>query len=193
MVEDMIQVSDITQYFYCPRKIYFIKTLGIKIKARPKMEMGKEEHEKEHRRIKERKTIYGIPKKDITQIIHNLPIEDTNTGIYGIIDTTIILKTKEIIPVEVKYTDFENIKINWKKQLTAYAILLEKHFKTTIKKGIIYLPTKHKQIQIDIPSEAKATLKQDIKKIKKLIHSEKIPNVTKGKQCNYCEMKKFCT
>jgi len=44
MVEEMLAVSDITQYFYCPRKVYFMRTPGIKIKAKPKMDMGKEEH-----------------------------------------------------------------------------------------------------------------------------------------------------
>jgi len=189
----MLQVSDITQYFYCPRKVYFMRTLGIKIRARPKMDMGKEVHEKEHCRVKERKTIYGFQKDEVAEVIHDLAVEDVNNGLYGIVDTTIILKNGEVVPVDVKYTDSEKVRINWKKQLTAYALLLEYRFKTTVKRGFIYFPAKHKQIQIDIPSEAKAVLKHDIKKIKELINSERMPNVSKGKQCNYCEMKKLCT
>jgi CRISPR-associated exonuclease Cas4 len=193
MVEDMLQVSDITQYFYCPRKVYFMKTLGIKIKAKPKMDMGKEEHEKEHRRVKERKTVYGFPEEDVAQVIHNLAVEDIDIGLYGMVDTTLIMKNGEIVPIDVKYTNAESVRINWKKQLTAYAVLLETRFKKMVERGFIYFPAKHKQIQIDIPDEAKATLKQDITKIKELIDSEKMPNVSKGKQCGYCEMKKFCT
>lgn len=109
------------------------------------------------------------------------------------VDTTIILKDGEVVPVDVKYTDAESVRLNWKKQLTAYALLLDSRFKTIVKRGFVYFPSKHKQIQIDIPDEAKAILKQDVKKIKELIDSEKMPNVSKGKQCSYCEMKKFCT
>jgi CRISPR-associated exonuclease Cas4 len=193
MVEDMLAVSDITQYFYCPRKVYFMKTLGIKIKAKPKMDMGKEEHEKEHRRVKERNTVYGFPEEEIAQVIHDLAVEDINIGLYGMVDTTIIRKSGEVVPVDVKYTDFETVRINWRKQLTAYALLLDSRFKTTVKRGFVYFPAKRKQIQIDIPDEAKDILKQDIKKINGLIDSENMPNVSKGKQCSYCEMKKFCT
>ncbi len=103
------------------------------------------------------------------------------------------MKNGEVVPVDVKYTDSEDVRINWRKQLTAYALLLESRFKTTVKRGFVYFPAKHKQIQIDMLDEAKAILKQDVKKIKELIASEKMPNVSKGKQCSYCEMKKFCT
>lgn len=192
MVETTIQVSDITQYFYCPRKIYFIKTLGLKIKSRPKMDMGKEEHEKEHRRVKERKTIYGFSEEEISKVIHNLMLEDSQLGLYGIIDTTVILKNSEVIPIDVKYSKATSVKINWRKQLIAYSLLLESHFNILVKRGIIYLPAQRKQIQIDISNESKEIVKQDIKKIEELIGSEKMPNVSKGNQCNYCEMKKFC-
>lgn len=192
VVETTIQVSDITQYFYCPRKIYFMKTLGLKIKSRPKMDMGKEEHEKEHRRVKERKTIYGFSEEEVSKVIHNLMLEDPKLGLYGIIDTTVILKNGEVIPIDVKYSKATSIRINWRKQLIAYSLLLESHFNILVKRGIIYLPAQRKQIQIDISNESKEIVKQDIKKIEELIGSEKMPNVSKGNQCNYCEMKKFC-
>jgi CRISPR-associated exonuclease Cas4 len=188
----MMQVSDITQYFYCPRKIYFLKTLGIKIKSRPKMDMGKEEHDKEHRRIKERKTIYGFSEGEVKDVIHNLALEDTDLGLYGMVDTTLIMENGEIIPVDVKYSNASNVRINWKKQLVAYSLLLESHYQTIVKRGVIYLPAQRKQIQIDITADAKYILKQDMLKINALIESEKMPNATKDSKCSYCEMKKFC-
>jgi len=35
-----MDVSDIVQYLYCPRKLYFLKIAGIRI-SKPKMEEGK--------------------------------------------------------------------------------------------------------------------------------------------------------
>ncbi|MDM7918114.1 MAG: Dna2/Cas4 domain-containing protein, partial [Methanosarcina sp.] len=70
----MLHVSDISQYFYCPRKLYFTSVLGLKLKPRHKMEFGKEEHEKEHRRVSERRTVYGFPKKDVQNIFHNMAV-----------------------------------------------------------------------------------------------------------------------
>lgn len=156
------------------------------------MNMGKEEHEKEHRRVKERKTVYGFSEGDVAKVIHDLMLEDPQLGLYGVVDTVVILKTGEIIPVDVKYSNATSVKINWKKQLIAYSLLLEPRFNTLVKRGIIYLPGQRRQIQIDIDIESKEIVKQDIKKIEALIGSEKMPNVLKGAQCSYCEMKKFC-
>ncbi len=46
----MIEVSNIVQYLYCPRKLYFIKVMGLRI-TRPKMNAGKEVHENVARSI----------------------------------------------------------------------------------------------------------------------------------------------
>ncbi|AFC99933.1 CRISPR-associated protein Cas4 [Methanocella conradii HZ254] len=191
--DDMLQVSDITQYFYCPRKVYFMKTMGIKVKPRPKMDLGKEEHEREHRRVKERKTIYGFSEDEVKEVIHDLAIENKTIGLYGMVDTVLIMKNGEVLPVDVKYSKSVSVKINWRKQLIAYSLLLEAYFGTTVRRGIIYLPAQHKQIQVEITCEGKEMVKQDIRKIKDLIKSEKMPNVNKGLQCNYCEMAKFCS
>jgi len=190
--DDMLQVSDITQYFYCPRKVYFMKTMGIKAKPRPKMDMGKEEHEKEHRRVKERKTIYGFGEEDIKEVIHDLAIENRQIGLYGMVDTVLILKNGEIVPVDVKYSKSRIAKINWRKQLIAYSLLLEAYFGVTVRRGIIYLPEQRMQIPVEITIEGKEVVKEDIRKIKAMIASEKMPNVNKGAQCSYCEMDKFC-
>lgn len=190
--DDMLQVSDITQYFYCPRKVYFMKTMGIQVKPRPKMDLGKDEHEREHRRVKERKTIYGFSEDEVKEVIHDLAIENKTIGLYGMVDTVLIMKNGEVLPVDVKYSKSVSVKINWRKQLIAYSLLLEAYFGTTVKRGIIYLPAQHKQIQVEITCEGKEVVRQDIQKIKDLIKSEKMPNVNKGLQCNYCEMAKFC-
>lgn len=188
----MLQVSDIAQYFYCQRKIYFMKILGINIKSRPKMDMGKEEHDNEHRRITERKTIYGFDRVEVKDVIHNLALEDAGLGLYGVVDTTLVLKNGEIIPIDVKYSNTTTVRINWKKQLVAYSLLLESHYNKIVKMGVIYLPAQRRQIQIDITVDDKNILKQDMLKINKLIESEKMPNAIIDRKCNYCEMKKFC-
>lgn len=193
MVEkEMLQVSDITQYFYCPRKVYFIKTLGLRIPARHKMNAGKDEHKREHRRIKERKSIYGFPREEVKDVLHRVPVEDPKHHLHGRVDTVVILKNDKIIPVDVKYSSFRNVRRNWKKQLTAYALLLETKFEKEVKRGIIYLPQRREQLEVEISQEDKKHIKKDIRKIIKTIASEKMPPVRRGKKCNYCEMKKFC-
>lgn len=188
----MLQVSDITQYFYCPRKVYFLRTLGISPSPRKKMDAGKEEHEREYRRIRERKTIYGFNREDVKKVFHKLPIEAPEHSLHGRVDTVVLLKGGKVIPVDVKYSSFTKVKRNWKKQLVAYAILLEAKFGKEVRSGVLYFPRKRKKVDVEIRQKDKEFIHKDIENILKLIRSEKIPNVQKGKKCNYCEMKKFC-
>jgi CRISPR-associated exonuclease Cas4 len=191
--EDMLRVSDIAQYFYCPRKVYFMRTLGIAAPPRHKMKAGKEEHRREHRRVKERKTIYGFKQETVEKVLHNVPIESPKHHLHGRVDTVIILQDKEIIPVEVKHTSLDSIRRNWREQITAYALLLETKFDTRVRRGIFYFPSKRKVTEIEITASDKEYITHTITSILNMIKSEKMPPVHKGQKCSYCEMQMYCT
>ena len=154
------------------------------------MEFGKEEHKKEHRRSKERKLIYGFKREDVKTVHHKLHVEHEKIGLFGQIDTVLELENGSLVPVEVKYSDFAAVFKNWKKQLVAYALLLEREFGKEVKKGVLYFPKQKKKLIVHITAEDKKFVLRDIEKIRKLIRSEKMP---RGRdRCGYCEMKKFC-
>ncbi len=67
--------------------------------------------------MKERKTVYGFSEEDVAQVIHNLAVEDTNMGLYGMVDTTIILKNGEVV-----HTKF----VNWNHHSNRYNDYIEK-------------------------------------------------------------------
>lgn len=92
----------------------------------------------------------------------------------------------------MKFTDLNYPSFHWKKQLTAYSLLLDYYFKSTIKRGIIYLIQQKKQFEIPIGQSEKNFILQDIKKINELINSERIPKKTDKSKCSYCEMIKYC-
>jgi CRISPR-associated exonuclease Cas4 len=185
-----ISVSDLVQYYFCPRKVYFSKVLGLPVAQKRKMEFGKEEHIREHRRLRERKSIYGFEREDIETVYHKLYVEDEKRGLFGQIDTVLELKDGSLVPLEVKYSDFVTVYSNWKKQLVAYALLLEKRFGKEVKKGVLYFPKQKKKVVVDIGAEDKKFVVRDIETIRKLVKSEKMP---RGRdRCGYCEMRKFC-
>ncbi len=189
----MIQVSDIAQYFYCPRKVYFLRTLGIHPPEKPKMKMGKEEHEKEYQRVRERRDIFGFSADQVERLIHRLPAESSSLRLYGVVDAIVVLRTGEYLPVEVKFSNYYNVLRNRKKQLIAYALLLDEKFDTNVCRGIVYFSTARLSRIIEITCEDKIALKRDIENIRNLIQSEKMPEEKKGRRCNYCEMDKFCS
>lgn len=154
------------------------------------MEYGKEVHKKEHRRIKERQLLYGFSKEEVKIIHHELYLQDVEIGLYGQIDTVLELETGEILPIEVKYSDFDQIFENWKKQLLAYGLLLEKRFGRPVRRGIFYFPKQKEREIIEFSPEDKKSVLRDVKNIRQLVKSEKMP---RGRErCGYCELTWIC-
>jgi CRISPR-associated exonuclease Cas4 len=188
----IINVYEIVQYYYCPRKIYFLRTLGIPMLRMRKMIKGQEEHQKEIKRIKERETIFNYSRDEVKAIYYKLSLEDNDLGLTGQIDAVIELKNNKILPVEIKYSEYMDAFRSRKKQLIAYAILLEKKFNRIIDEGILYFPDQNKQITLPISYEEKKHLIKDIEKIRSLILSERLPLKSNTERCKYCEVAKYC-
>lgn len=191
-MDEYIRVGDIIQYYYCPRKVYFIRTIEVPHSIRKKMIMGREEQEKEKRRVMERKTAFGISWDDVEDILFNHFVECSEISLCGSVDAVIMMKNDETIPVEIKWTDDTTIKFHWKKQLYAYALLLEKRYGKKVRRGVLYFPEQNEEKIITIDYREKIDVMRDIKKIKELIKSEKIPPKSDERKCGYCEMKKYC-
>ena len=188
----VFDVWDLTKYIYCPKKFYFYKVMGMQTMEQPKMAAGREEQDAEKKRSAERTTCFGVEPELVSEVKYNFYVEDETLGLKGIVDAIIVLKTGEVLPVEIKYSKHsDRVYMDWKKQLTAYALLLESTFgKTTIKEGIIYVMKTAHRIKID--PLMKTGVKDDLKKMRELFLSEKEPKTRFGRQCNYCELRKFC-
>jgi len=180
VVDGLIDVSDIVQYLFCPRKVYFLKVHGVRI-TRPKMEYGRELHSKVKRVLKR---LEG-------EVQENVYLESMKYGIRGCIDA-VLKKGDDYIPIDVKYSKFKDVFYRWKMQLVAYAVLIEENYNCRVKQGLIYLIQDRKWIEVKIFPEDKKRLKDIIVKVEKLIEDGSYPPAAKSKKCNYCEVAKFC-
>lgn len=189
---ETLTVSDIVQYYYCPRKVYFLKVLGVPVPVRRKIEYGKETHEKERRRLTEREQVYGFDREDVAEVLEGLQIEDVDIGLRGKVDVALRLKNGEIVPVDAKLTDNVLVQRQHRKQLHAYALLLDGKFGTRVTKGIIYFTQQKKAVSIEISESDKAELRRDIQRIEKIISGEHVPRGTSAEKCGYCETKQYC-
>ena len=178
----MIDVSDIVQYLYCPRKLYFIRVVGLKIK-KPKMEVGKEVHGEVAKALKRRK-IEG-------EILENVYLESQKYRIKGCVDA-VIRRGEEYIPVDIKFSRFRTLFYQWKMQLVAYAVLVEENFGCKVRRAYVYLTESNDWIEVKIMPEDKEALVNIIRKVEEIIREEKYPQACKSKKCNYCEVSKFC-
>jgi len=186
-----VAVGDLVQYYYCPRKVYFLRVLGVTVPPRSKMRLGKSEHEKEYKRVKERTTVYGFDPHEVERVSHNVYVEH-ECGLYGQIDTVVVLRSGDVVPVEVKYSDQTVIFQNWRKQVVAYALLLRTVFGPRVKYGLIYFPRKKNGLTIAITHDDVAGVLNDVKRLRQLLASERLPRGAREAKCHYCEVAKFC-
>jgi len=185
-------VLEVFMYTYCPREFYFYRKLGLPPPPLKKMSFAKEQHEREEIRSEQRRTVYGIPKEEISKIMHDLAVEDKELGLYGKVDTVLELVSGELIPVEVKYSDLAYVSRAWRKQMIAYAVLLEKSFGKRISKGLIYLLPSKRSFWVKILHEDKMELSKDLERMREIITSDSIPRPVDSAKCRYCEFKRYC-
>lgn len=190
--EVTVTVFDLLQYFYCPRKVYFLRVMGVPVKIKRKMKYGQKIQQREERRMKERKRIYGLEREEIERVMQKVQIEDSKIGLSGQVDTVLKLDSGEFIPVDTKYTDHMKIYRSFKKQIVAYALLLDHHFNVNTGRGIIFFAKQKKSLEVNITDGDKKHILRDIKRIQSLIKSEKIPRKATSEKCGYCEVKKYC-
>uniref|UniRef100_A0A7J2TG18 CRISPR-associated exonuclease Cas4 n=1 Tax=Archaeoglobus fulgidus TaxID=2234 RepID=A0A7J2TG18_ARCFL len=176
-----LDVSDVVQFLYCPRKVYFLKIAGFRI-TRPKMEEGKKEQERATEKLEK------IAEKLGGVLLKNLMLESEKYNLKGILDALIV--ANELFPVDIKLSRFSSVSYAWKMQMTAYSVLVEEKFEKTVKKAFLFLNGKLREIHIT--PDDKKNLERILEQIWRLIESENYPPAIKSKKCGYCEMQKFC-
>ncbi|MCR4430166.1 MAG: CRISPR-associated protein Cas4 [Tepidanaerobacteraceae bacterium] len=187
-----LTVTDIKQYVYCPRIIYYTYVLPVNKKPTFKMEHGKDRHLEIDRLEKRRKLVsYGFEEGE--RIFH-LPVYSERLGLSGLIDMVIEFKKgnlKEYYPVEFKNT-VHQIQQNHKYQLVAYAMLLEEHYNKPVRRGFIYtIPNKDIQV-VTITDSMRIYVKKVISAIYNMIKREKFPEARSVRRCWDCEYKNYC-
>jgi CRISPR-associated protein Cas4 len=185
-------VWELFTFIYCPREFYLYRKLGLSPPPLRKMVLGKLQHEKEEERVARRKDVYGVPAEQVAEILHDLLVEDPELGLYGRVDTALRLRSGELLPVEVKYSDLRYSPRAWRKQMIAYVTLLEKKLNTRVSRGVFYLLPHREALWVKVEPEEKLELKRDVERMRKVASSDSIPAAPDASRCKYCEMMKYC-
>jgi len=184
-----LRVSDIKQYLYCQRVIYFTYVLPVEKKSTFKMEYGKEEHINLEALEKRRKlSRYGIKEGER---IFQLFLNSKRLQLSGKLD--MLIRTRfENIPVEFKNTTGKPA-LSHKYQLVAYAMLVEEKLKCSIKRGLIYLIPDTFICEVPVTQNTRLFVKKILEKIRRMIRKEEMPPPNPFRvRCRDCEFKNFC-
>ena len=185
-----LRVSDVKQYIYCPRIIYFYYVLPIPRRVTKKMEYGRLEHvEITHLEKRRKLKTYGI--LEGSRNFH-IFLHSPRFGLSGLLDMAITTSAGDIYPVEFKHSISKN-GLHQKYQLAAYAMLLEEQFQKSVRYGFIHLIPSKSIVPLEITVSMREHVKKVLSAIRYIIASEKIPAYVRSKaRCTDCEFKNYC-
>lgn len=169
--EELVNVSAINQYLYCPRRywyIYFYDSIGENYQFND----GVVKHEN------------MANKGGWTEEVY---VESTDIGLKGKID---ILDNKELVPVERKrggrYYDNDVM------QVAGYCYLLEKCTGESVDSGIIYLYKDDQRVRIPFDPVKKKQIRKIISKIHDITSDSPPPFTDNPNKCEKCSTREYC-
>lgn len=191
MNQTSITPSEIIQYLYCPRFIYFEKVLGI-----PQYE------EKSYKAMKGRHIHENKSKMNREYLRKKLGVTDkyqeqylTNSKLRGKVDEVLLLDDGSAAPLDYKFAQYKDKVFNtYKTQLACYAWLIEDNFNRPVNRGfLVYTRSKSKVITVELEESFKKDVKQKAEAIIHIIENNRFPRATRyKKRCIECTYRNIC-
>ncbi len=195
MTSWFLEVTDLKQFTYCPRIVYYRYCLP---RIRPitfSMEEGIRNHAEENAR-EERRSLHTYGLVEGERAFH-LALRSTNLGLTGRVDLAIATPSREAkeaqgIVVEYKLSE-QKAGAHFILQLAAYALLLEEAWGLPVKQGFLYSIPLRRAEPIVITSQLKRKVRQTVEHIQQMIDREIMPPPPASlRRCVTCEFRRFC-
>ncbi|HRI57723.1 MAG TPA: CRISPR-associated protein Cas4 [Anaerolineae bacterium] len=185
-----LRVTDLKQFAYCPRIVYYSYCLPLVRPTTYKMEAGVEAHEKaagdEARRSLR---AYGLSAGERR---FDVALTSERLGLSGRIDMVIVLDQSEAIPVDYKLSRHGEAR-HFHQQLAAYAELIEENWQIPVRRGFLYLLPERRGEEIKLTGRLRAGLRSQAAAMRAMISSQTMPEPTPSRaRCVNCEYRRFC-
>lgn len=187
-----ITPSDMIEFLYCKRFIYYMKCLGIRQneEKRFKVMMGRDIHEKRGRQNKA-----YLPKKigSCNKMI-GINLVSEKYGIRGNSDEVHTFKDGTMAPLDYKYAIYdERLFRTYKNQLVMYAVMIEEVFTKAVQKGfIVYCREENRLVEVEITKKDKDKVIEHIEEYRRILDGY-YPEATKQKsKCADCCYRNIC-
>ncbi|MBS1873460.1 MAG: CRISPR-associated protein Cas4 [Acidobacteria bacterium] len=184
-----ILATDLKQWAYCPRIVYYRLTMGAPGKPTYKMEEGRRAQEAvESLEVRRTMRQYGF---DGARRRFGVWIADDDLGLAGRID--LLLEGEgEAAVVEFKLTAGEPGE-NHRAQLTAYALLAELRLGCPVRRGFVVRIPDGRVFELEPGEAERAGVLDAIGAIRKAVEGEELPGATVVRgRCLECEYQNFC-
>ncbi|HUP80519.1 MAG TPA: CRISPR-associated protein Cas4 [Pirellula sp.] len=185
----LVRVSDLRQWTYCPRVIWWTQVCPVGRYVSFKMKKGQEK-ELRLQRLQKRRTLKSFGMK-LGEVQTNVVLISERLGLTGKLDMMVVQGIQRL-PAEIKFTQ-GHARLNHRLQLAGYAMLIEEVFGTSVPVGFVIRLPDDEVDTIEIDDSLRKLATQTIEAIRSTISRECIPAaVPVLGRCVDCEFRNFC-
>jgi CRISPR-associated exonuclease Cas4 len=187
-----VRVSDVRQYIFCPRVIWYRRVLGQAGRETPKMAQGRGAEEAlvrlEERRRLRRYGLEGAGRR------FGVVYQSESLGLHGVCDLVLDVPgpPPRSYPVEVKMTR-GGVGRHHVMQLTAYAMLIEEAGGGLVDRGFVLLLPEDRVEEVLVGERERKALLRAVEAIRTMATTQRFPPPTRFRSfCPDCEFVNFC-
>lgn len=171
----MINVSDLNQYGYCPRRYWYLHFYDTQGRNYERID-GKTTHESKSTR---------------GNWINEIYLESEDLGLKGRIDV-LDDDGEDMVPVERKRSQRGQYYWNDELQLAGYCMLLEANISEAVPEGVIYLYSTDERKRIRITERHRESVQEAISQIQSMSVDDIPPLVDNPNKCEKCSTRQYC-
>lgn len=186
----MFRVTDLKQFVYCARVVYYTYCLPLLRPVTFKMAAGGEAHNRVGG-LEQRRSLraYGLA---AGQRYFDVALESEALRLRGKVDMVVVKDDGEVIPVEYKDSP-GRVGRNLELQLAAYGLMLEEMGWGRVERGFLYFIPTRRAREVRLTKEMKAEVRAMCLAMWGMVEEEHMPPPTPYRaRCRACEFRRFC-
>lgn len=188
-----LQVTDLKQYSYCPRIVFYQTCLpGIR-PTTYKMAAGIQAQEKVTS-LEKRRSLRAYDLIDGERHF-NVSLRSERLGLSGQVDLVVESgegEARRLTPVDFKLSRQKPGR-HFHLQLACYALLLEECWGAPVEAGYLYLIPSKESVRVEITHRLRRDVVKQVAEIRRLLLAEEMPAPTSQRgSCVNCEFRRFC-
>jgi len=188
-----LTASDVIEYLFCPRFIYFIHCLGIPQREGRlfKVVKGRELHRKREKS----NTAYlrrdlGVERKEVSVYLSSPQLR-----VRGLVDEVLFLNDGTAAPLDFKFVKFRNFLFRTHRiQSALYGLLIQEHFNVPVERGYVcYIRDSNTLREVEFTEKLLGEAVEAVNTIFDIIQKGFYPKATRSKaKCVDCCYRRIC-
>lgn len=185
--------SEVLEYLYCPRYIYFMNVLGISQQEAKRFKVMQGRHV--HRQKQVRNRAYLRQKLGVVQRAFEVYLAAPRFHLRGQVDEVLTLADGSMAPLDYKFAEWKNrLYTGYRMQLVLYGLLIRENYGRPVRRGfLVYTRSQNHVLPVELAEE-------DFKKAIDILHAiinisrtGLLPKRTRHKsRCIDCCYKNIC-